>query len=130
MLFTQIGALLFCIVVGSLGLHRALRLRTWLRLKGTVLGANQGGADSSGVRISFVDPSGLSQNFTSGIQFGHSYWASSTKRIPYAQGDAVDILVNPKDYKQAELFSKNLFWVPVMLLVASVYLSYRVIITN
>ena len=122
----RLFALIFCILVTVLLLVRVLKLKNWLKLKGKVMGPSDGSVDTSFVRIEFVDPSGLRREFTSGVGFGHSYWTPSGKRIPFQENDEVRILVNPKNYQEAELNVKMLFILPVLMFLVSVYLACRI----
>jgi hypothetical protein len=121
----KLFALIFCILVTVLSLVRALKLKSWLKLTGKVLGPSDGSVDTSFVRIEFLDPSGLKREFTSGIGFGHSFWAPYSKRIPYQKNDEVSILVNPKNYQDAELNVRMVFILPILLLLSSIYLACR-----
>ncbi len=121
MLLSQI-CFLFFFVVTALATYRSYRLFGWIKLKGTVLGAD-GAGDSSAVRIQFMDPTGRRREFTSGVQFGHTYRAK--KRIPYEAGQTVVILVNPYNFEQAELYLKWIFWLPVVMGIISLWCAFQ-----
>lgn len=122
----KLFALCFCVLVTILSLVRALKLRTWMRMKGKVLGPSDGSVDTSCVRISFLDPAGNKREFTSGVGFGHSFRTAYWQRIPYKKDDEVMILVNPKNFQEAELNLKMIFVLPFLLLMSSLYLACRI----
>ena len=57
----QIASVLFCFITSVLAISRGLKLSSWSKMKGTVLGPETH-LDTSAVKIEFTDPAGLRQN--------------------------------------------------------------------
>lgn len=65
----QMASVLFCFMTSLLAIGRGLKLLTWSKMKGTVLGPETH-LDTSAVKIEFTDPAGLKRTFASNIRFG------------------------------------------------------------
>ncbi|MBC7372194.1 MAG: hypothetical protein H7326_11545 [Bdellovibrionaceae bacterium] len=113
----------FSVLVALFALRRASKIFFWLRLDGVVVGPLDGVGATSAVVIKFTDPEGNAREFPSSITFGHRYRAPFGERIPYSPGDRVSILVNPRNYLEADLNSPLLIVIPVLLLLLSAALA-------
>lgn len=114
----------FAILVSLFALRRASKIFFWDRTEGTVLGPIEGVDSASAVLIRYTAPDGKVREFPSALQFGHRYRSPEGERIPFAKGHKVSILLNPRNFDQAEMNSSMLFIIPLGLLVLSAALAF------
>lgn len=122
--FYQIATVLFCLLTSIMAIRRGLKLNSWSKMKGTVLGPVTH-LDNSAINIEFIDPAGLKRTFVSNVLFGHYYKAKREDRLPHKIGAEIDILVNPKDFNQAEIATSIYLWIGLTLLLATLLIAYN-----
>ena len=122
--YCQIATVLFCFLTSIMALRRGLKLTSWWKMKGIVLGPVTH-LNKSAVNVEFIDPAGLKRTFVSNVLFGHYYKAKPEDRLPHKRGEEIDILVNPKDFNEAEIATSMYLWIGLTLLLATFIIAYN-----
>lgn len=122
--FYQLATVLFCFFTSIMAIRRGLKLKSWSKMKGTVLGPVTH-LNKSAINVEFIDPTGFKRTFVSNVLFGHYYKAKREDRLPHKIGDEIDILVNPKDFNQAEIATSMYLWIGLTLFLATLLIAYN-----
>ena len=120
----QVATVLLCFITSILAVRRGLILKSWSKMKGKVLGPVTH-LNKSAVNVEFIDPAGLKRTFISNVLYGHYFKANREDRLPFKTGDEIEILVNPKDFNQAEIATSMYLWIGLTLLLATLLIAYN-----
>jgi hypothetical protein len=81
--------------------------------------------NKSAVNVEFIDRASLKRTFISNVLYGHYFKANRKDRLPFKTEDEIEILVNPKDFNQAEIGTSMYLWIGLTLLQATLLNAYN-----
>jgi hypothetical protein len=121
----KIVLLLFAVFVFWQRRKRRLKLKTWPRAEGTVVGARTMG-DSSRVDIRYMTSDKVEHLGQLSREYGHSVDTPREQRIPYTVGQELDIIYSPENPSDIEILQKGTFSITqeILALLATAILFY------